>query len=1230
MWSSNMAARWRGKEGDLNAGNSDFLCSNTPDEFTLCRGDVEMDPQSCMDHSILAIFEDSTVSSEDKSGVEEENETLLSALTEMLDSVEDVNGTLSPFDTLPDTKLLTNQECRDKSAEVYLTDRLRPRSKSPNLTFTIKSDGEKEEERKVEKNSLTLFQPNNKKVENEVEVFTSTSLVNLVKIMHPYCLKLQVEEEGKGWESTARPSASSWDKLKKKHTLFSQGEVYKYERPTEDGDEEINVVSDDEAPAKETKEEEEGDEKRDDGKLLKSILLHGNSSRAPLCREKKRVSFGPVQMASLDESAGKELNEKNQTSGHTSGITVSEALENPAGSALEAQTNPSSEINSNNKAEVLPPKAETKAKSLSLQQYRQLRQKRQPLVEKQGNYITKWPSVSEPPKELTPILCLQGQRISTDRLHRPSSHRTALPSRPNPVEDKPSSRTCGSGLKCPKTESKIISPASPLPDVQANADVNVPESKKSPVKKPTLLSSDPPNPVLLPMPVTQTASPSTAHSSSKESKVELLNRDSSLETTANLQEIQNESTTSTSQTQPSSSEPKPKAMLPKQDRNLDSTVLLQEIKNKLTEIVSGISSRSPALGSTTTQTESNSECKEPQKYSPKPTKDIMLEPKIPQSPCPDPVGQTKCPSSTSYSSQPPTSLNTPTPVKETSPEVPSSISPPEEPPPSPKLGCREQSAVGESGIEAPDLTSLLEQFEETQDKEEGESESKPEPKLVSAASSPNLQTHTDLHITPPRGTEKTSKQLLPPPVEPLKPLSTSETPGTLKTIRNLPDLQMLPLADIPEPLGTEIILSTQQTQPARRKNPPSKAIQIIDPRPLPSKKTNTSTSEFPAAHTAPHLYSSVSSDHDYCAPVDHSPTSATQHSRAKPSLLKDISKTTNEVQVNTHDSCATAECRKQTSTREVTTTVRAVNCATPVMQPLSENHKTRSETNPSTDKALSPSDSAASEQDCGGASEDKTAPCTLPTPPPSPPSRGREKRRYRRRSPRSSSSSSSSSASRSPKRPRLHHKRSESSSCSSSSSRSVSRSPPRRYRLSRSRSRCSRSRSRSWSQSRSPSRSPSPRTCHTRWRDVYSRESRRLRREHEMRIQKLKAIDERRVVYVGRISRAMTHDELRERFSQFGDVECVSLHFRDRGDHYGFVTFYNMEDAFAAIDNGGKLRRPDELPFDICFGGRRQFCKSNYADLDANRDAEESPARSRFEDLDFDSLLKQAQRGLKR
>ncbi|XP_044047340.1 peroxisome proliferator-activated receptor gamma coactivator-related protein 1 isoform X2 [Siniperca chuatsi] len=1224
MWSSKMAARWSGKDGDLNAGNSDLLASNTPSELVPSRRDVEgvaMDPQSCMDHSILAIFEDSTVASEDKSGVEEESETLLSALTEMLDSVEDDDGT--PFDTLPDTKLLTHPERRDDSVEPSLADKLRPRSKSPNVTFTIKIEGEKEDESKIERSSppqlfrqqsSTLFHSKNKKAKAEVEVFTSTSLVNLVKIMHPYCLKLHVEEEG--------------DKLRRKHNLFSQEEVWKYERPTEECDEEINVVSDDEVAVKETK---EGDEKSDDGKLLKGVLLNGNSSRAPSSREKKRVRFGHVQVASIDESVEKGLNEKNLTSGHTR-ETVSappnsaKALEIPAGSAPEPV--PGYDI------EVLPPKGETKAKSLSLQQYRQLRQKRQPLVEKQRNYTTKWPSVSEPPKELTPILCLQGQRQNScgpktahhypdgqrsgaDPLHRShtagyKTHRTCAPPRPHPSETKSSTPLCRSTLKCPRTESKIISHASPPPDVTTNTRVTVPESKISPVKKPTLLSSDPPNPVLLPLPVSQTASPCSDHSSS-ESKVEFLSRDSNLDSTRHFQEIHNESSGTSLQQQQSSIGPKPKVML----LNQDCTTLFQEIKNKFTEIASGLSSRSPALCKTTTESSSGSKKLQPQKCSPNHTKETKLEPETPLSPSPDTVSQIKCPSLAPYCSQPPS---------HSLPEVLPSKSPPKEPSPALQFVCRVQSATADSGIEAPDLTSLLEQFEETQAKEERVCE----PKLVSPTSNLPTDGHLDLDRTQPVGRERGCRSVLTPPVEPLKPLSTSESPGTPKTLRNLPHLQMSEGVDIPEPLGTDIILSTQQDLPARRKNPPSKAIQIIDPRPLPSKKTHTNLSEFPAAHTSAHMYSTVSSDHDYCGPVDRSLTSATQRSRA--SKLKDISKSTDELQVTAHDSSAAAECNKQTSTGEVTTTVS--NSAKSVMQCLSE--QPRSETNPSTDKVLSLSDSAAKEQD-------QTAPCTLPTPPPSPPVRGREKRRYRRRSPRSdsscsscssSSSSSSSSASPSPKRQKHRHKRSESSSCSSSSSRSISRSPPRRYRWSYSRSRCSRSRSRSWTQSRSPSRSrsPSPRNCHRQWRDVYSRESRKLRREHEMRIQKLKAIEERRVVYVGRICRSMTHDELRERFTQFGEVECVSLHFRDRGDHYGFVTFYNMKDAFAAIDNGGKVRKPDELPFDICFGGRRQFCNSHYADLDANRDpdADPSPAKSRFEDLDFDSLLKQAQRGLKR
>uniref|UniRef100_A0A096LQ36 Si:dkey-93h22.8 n=1 Tax=Poecilia formosa TaxID=48698 RepID=A0A096LQ36_POEFO len=392
------------------------------------------------------------------------------------------------------------------------------------------------------------------------------------------------------------------------------------------------------------------------------------------------------------------------------------------------------------------------------------------------------------------------------------------------------------------------------------------------------------------------------------------------------------------------------------------------------------------------------------------------------------------------------------------------------------------------------------------------------------ASSLSIETKCQVGLDRPEpaGPELTSASPLKPPVGPLGPPSPEDG---LKDVR---------LLDVPEALHTEVVLSTQRNPPTRCRSLSLKLVQIIEPRPLPTRKVRPSQSEPPAAHSSAQIYAYLCCDHDYCGSGN----------------------------------------------------------------PRSAQTRTGSETDTSTDEALRFSPRKAADR--GGRDDSRAALCGLPTPPPTPPGRGRSRRRYRVRSPRSDSGSTSSSCSCSPKRPR----------CSSSLV-------------------VLRSKSRSWSRSRS--RSSSPQIYHRRWRDVSaSRESRRRSREREMRIQKLKAIDERRVVYVGRIRRTMTHDELRERFSQFGEVECVSLHFRDGSDHYGFVTFYNTEDAFAAIDNGGKLRQPNELPFDLCFGGRRQFCNSVYADLDANREAEPPPPRSRFEDLDFDSLLKQAQRGLKR
>ncbi|XP_027707987.1 peroxisome proliferator-activated receptor gamma coactivator-related protein 1 isoform X1 [Vombatus ursinus] len=261
--------------------------------------------------------------------------------------------------------------------------------------------------------------------------------------------------------------------------------------------------------------------------------------------------------------------------------------------------------------------------------------------------------------------------------------------------------------------------------------------------------------------------------------------------------------------------------------------------------------------------------------------------------------------------------------------------------------------------------------------------------------------------------------------------------------------------------------------------------------------------------------------------------------------------------------------------------------------------------------------------------------------------RGRSSRSCSNGASEASSSSSSSSSSRS-------RSRSHSHSPSRSRSRSISP-PPKRWR--RYRSRCSRStrsssrsscdswgpsrrRSSSSSSSSSPSssssssqsrsRSPSPRRRSNRRRryDYYDSQDHYQRQKI---LQKERAIEERRVVFIGKIPGCMTRSELKHRFSVFGEIEECTIHFRFEGDNYGFVTYRYAEEAFAAIESGHKLRRAGEQPFDLCFGGRRQFCKRNYADLDSNwEEFDPAPVKSKFDSVDFDTLLKQAQKNLRR
>ncbi|XP_078256722.1 peroxisome proliferator-activated receptor gamma coactivator 1-alpha [Rhinoraja longicauda] len=190
-----------------------------------------------------------------------------------------------------------------------------------------------------------------------------------------------------------------------------------------------------------------------------------------------------------------------------------------------------------------------------------------------------------------------------------------------------------------------------------------------------------------------------------------------------------------------------------------------------------------------------------------------------------------------------------------------------------------------------------------------------------------------------------------------------------------------------------------------------------------------------------------------------------------------------------------------------------------------------------------------------------------------------------------------------------------------------------------------RSRGSPCSYSRSRSRSPFSRYSRPRYDSYEEYENERLKREEyrkdyekreferakQRERQRQKAIEERRVIYVGKVRGDITRKELKRRFEVFGEIEECTVHLREDGDNYGFITYRYTCDAFAALENGHTLRRSNEPPFELCFGGRRQFYKSNYADLDSNSDDfDPASTKSKYDSMDFDTLLKEAQRSLRR
>lgn len=256
-------------------------------------------------------------------------------------------------------------------------------------------------------------------------------------------------------------------------------------------------------------------------------------------------------------------------------------------------------------------------------------------------------------------------------------------------------------------------------------------------------------------------------------------------------------------------------------------------------------------------------------------------------------------------------------------------------------------------------------------------------------------------------------------------------------------------------------------------------------------------------------------------------------------------------------------------------------------------------------------------------------------------------RRYRARRVSSSSSSSSGDSSRHRSCRRRRDSRTDryksnnnaaSRMWSRSRSRSSSHSSNSTTCSSRSRSR-SRSRDSHWNgkwRSRSPRRSGHYNKRH-HWRG-----NRRWQRRSPVRLnrpppvvgqewgvaEKMRQVEERRVIYVGRIEEGTTKAHLRERFQVFGPIVDISVHFRERGDNYGFVTFAYKVDAYEAVEHGND--DPSLPHYDLCFGGRRAFCKQRYADLDGMNNQQYNPYQGQRSNESFDLLLREAQAKLRK
>ncbi|XP_055083308.1 peroxisome proliferator-activated receptor gamma coactivator-related protein 1 [Periophthalmus magnuspinnatus] len=1205
-----MAVRWGTGEEILTTCNMDIFPLDTLDETTgLNSGDTMNTLQGCLDPTILSMFEDP--SAIETRGLEEESEaTLLTALTEILDNVDDEN--LSPFDTLPESDLLSGQKGREHSPlrRLFCLSRSPPeketlfgKHRSTGKTLPMvqqRSDGEEEEDSLTPTPGRLELTSDNEldwegfpiTFEQNGEDGLSVSLGDLVRQMHPYCMAISLEDDeggqmlpeggillevvdqgANGEPILAIPEMDRTISVKLDESILNSKVLDEGDDEASDSSEQIVVDDDDDIivmpqlKVAESKTESNvkdkltgrklEDEIKDknlskrkkkssshlaasppepsEGRVLRSALLKKASHEAPKKYENKLLK---------KDKRHKEKNSKLQdptatttTSAKPKDLTVSQTKMSESTISTTLQT--SSEKTGINQS-VSPPVLQSEPAQT-------------PLVTAPEQQ-TAAPTASEdkpavPIEEATPEVCQSTTVVGLQSPLLPSVTAEPKPKalslaeyrrlrqqkKPAPVEKQDDNSTKWPSLPEPPRE---LPPIPHLPEPRPrDPRLSRSQSKEVEEVKPAWMPRGPGAP---PTPEALLAPPAYMVNSGNKAATKP-------QQTAAYQHNQNTTAPHIHTKDPTKDDPS--SVTTYQSPPSSATTTTEEIK-PAANVLTSVSQN--AAASTETKAKVN-----PTDAMPKSS---------------EPCGQN--------SSSPVTHLKLVNQSSSGKAEESPAVKPLEAKSPTQELI---EAFSSEMGIEASDLTSLLEQFEETQAKED---QCLPEVSGRAVAVGNSSNTDSEKIVVERVRANDLSVTALTPPATPPHPLW--------------------------KPLAPVSLLGKSK---AETKSVPSRVIEI-EAQPLPLAKARSRLTS--AASVDPDL---ACQDHDYCLPN-------------KGTSCGETAKRWN---VKQHSSI-TIKPIKQTATLTLQNaevpTVQSAICANKA-QELDQKYLEKSSV------LETPDASPARDED-----DNKTCPkrrqfvrsyrqrasSRSPNPKERSVGRSRVRRSHCSSSSRSDSSESSRSRSRScsppRKRYRPRHSRSSSSSTSRSTSRSSSRSqsPPRRRRYS-----YSSSRSASWSRSRSRSRSPQ----WSKKRQVYSPSYRdsyytNVKTNPELKRRKEKAIEERRVVYVGRIRGTMTQKELKERFSYFGEIEECTLHFRDQGDNYGFVTYYNTNNAFMAIENGSKLRKPDEMPFDLCFGGRRQFCQTSYADLDSSKEYEPLPSRNKYHALDFDTLLKQAQQNLKR